>query len=185
MSTSQYPSTFYSNKWFIIGSLMLLAFLFRGYHLTQLPLMNDELSALYRLQVNSFSSLIKLGVIPDGHPALVQVFLFYYVKLFGDAAWVLKLPFILAGVASVGVAYYYFSILINKQTGLLVSLFMIPSQFFIMHSQTARPYAFGLLLVLVAGVLWELCTTQFTRKKFAALVVVTVLIAYSHLSYSY
>ncbi len=180
MSTPKRSSTFYTSKWFIAGSLMLLAFIFRSYHLTQLPLMNDELSALYRLQVDSLTSLIKQGVIPDGHPALVQVLLFYYVKLFGDNAWILKLPFIVAGVASIGVAYYYFSKLINLQTGFLVALFMIPSQFFIMHSQTARPYSMGLLLVLIGGLLWEFCVTQFTRKKFAALVFVTVLIASTH-----
>ena len=164
---------------FVLG-LMVVAAIFRCYHLTQIPLMNDELSALHRLQFQSFLALISNGVIPDGHPAVVQVFLFYYTKIFGFSSWVIKLPFIIAGCASVGVAYHYFSNQFNKQTAALVAVLMLPSQFFIMHSQTARPYAFGLLLVLLAASAWEKCSKQFTYKKFAWLLLFSVLTASTH-----
>lgn len=165
--------------WFV-GLMVVLAFFFRAYQLAYIPLMNDELSALYRLQFSSFGELINKGIKPDGHPAFVQVFLFYYTKIFGFSSWVIKLPFIIAGCASVGVAYHYFSNQFNKQTAALVAVFMLPSQFFIMHSQTARPYAFGLLLVLMAASAWEKCSKQFTYKKFGLLLLFSVLTASTH-----
>lgn len=165
--------------WFVI-LLLAIATFFRAYHLLQIPLMNDELSALYRLQFNAFSSLIHQGVIPDGHPAFVQVFLFYYTKIFGTSAWVLKLPFLIAGVISIGLMWYYFSNLINKTTGSLVALFVVPSQFFIMHSQTARPYAFGLLFVFAAAIAWEKCVKNFSLWRFLCVVLFSVLTASTH-----
>lgn len=165
--------------WFVVLLLVIAAF-FRAYHLLQIPLMNDELSALYRLQFNSFSSLIHQGVIPDGHPAFVQVFLFYYTKFFGISAWVIKLPFIIAGVISIGLMWYYFSNHINKTTGSLVALFALPSQFFIMHSQTARPYAFGLLFVFAAAIAWEKCVKHFSVWRFLCVVLFSVLSASTH-----
>lgn len=165
--------------WFVVLLLALAAF-FRAYHLLQIPLMNDELSALYRLQFNSFSSLIHQGVIPDGHPAFVQVFLFYYTKILGTSAWLLKLPFIIAGVICIGLMWYYFSKLINKTTGSLVALFAVPSQFFIMHSQTARPYAFGLLFVFAAAIAWKKCVKNFSLWRFLCVVLFSVLTASTH-----
>ena len=61
----------------VLFGVLVLAAVLRLYHLTQIPFANDELSALYRLQFPSFKTLITQGVMPDGHPALVQVFLYY------------------------------------------------------------------------------------------------------------
>jgi hypothetical protein len=80
--------TFYSN-------------LFLFYDLFALPLTNDETSALMRLNAKSVSELLGTVVWNDGHPMLVQVFLWYWTKWFGAAVWVVKLPFLLCGLGSV------------------------------------------------------------------------------------
>ncbi|MFM7902465.1 MAG: hypothetical protein ACKPAD_10825, partial [Bacteroidota bacterium] len=49
--------------------ILLLALALRVYGLTAFSLSNDELSALTRLQFNSFTQLIQDGVYPDFHPA--------------------------------------------------------------------------------------------------------------------
>lgn len=129
--------------------IVILAFVLRIIHGNQIPLTNDELSALHRLHFSSFTDFINGGVKPDGHPALVQVFLYYYVTLFGDGAFILKLPFMLCGVAAIAVAYRVFLFLLNKPTALAVGAIMGCSQFFVMHAQTARPYAPALLFTLL------------------------------------
>ena len=55
--------------------ILIFATLFRTYQLFDIPLMNDELSALHRLQFQHLSELINKGIIPDGHPAFTQIFL--------------------------------------------------------------------------------------------------------------
>ena len=68
------------------------------YNFFDLQYTYDELSALNRLEYNSFNELIQKGVMPDAHPALIQVFLYYYALLFGTIEWLIKLPFILLPV---------------------------------------------------------------------------------------
>lgn len=129
--------------------IVFIGLALRLYNGWQIPLTNDELSALHRLQFSSFSDLINLGIKPDGHPALVQTFLYYYVQLFGNGSLILKLPFVLCGIGAVIVAYRLFLVLLNKPTALAVAVVMACSQFFIMHAQTARPYAPALLFTLL------------------------------------
>jgi len=67
--------------------------------------MQDELSALARTGYSHFSSLISDGVVIDFHPALVQVFLNYWTALFGKSPWVVKLPSMILGIATVYMFY--------------------------------------------------------------------------------
>ncbi|MFA6261028.1 MAG: glycosyltransferase family 39 protein [Bacteroidia bacterium] len=133
----------------ILGGILLLGAVLRFYKFTSIPFTNDELSALSRLNYTSFTELIRSGIMKDGHPALVQTFLYYYTHLFGSETWVVKLPFALCGIASLIVVYQIGRLLINKNLGLAVAAFMATSQFFVMNSQVARPYAPGLLFVLL------------------------------------
>ncbi|MBP9187027.1 MAG: hypothetical protein KBG11_08025 [Bacteroidia bacterium] len=155
----------------LLAVILVLAFGFRAYHITQIPLTNDELSALYRLQFSSFSQLITLGVTPDGHPAFVQVFLYYYIKIFGTTAIALKLPFIVFSVAAIYAAFKLFSVLYSQRVALMVSITMCATQFFVMHGQLARPYSAGLLWVLLFA--WYLHKPNLNKtktNKFAAFV---------------
>ncbi|MFN7312700.1 MAG: hypothetical protein ACK5UI_04380 [Bacteroidota bacterium] len=129
--------------------ILIIATLFRTYQLFDIPLMNDELSALHRLQFQHLSELINKGIIPDGHPAFTQIFLYYYTKYVGiNQPALIKLPFILAGLFSIYVTYRLLKKLFDEKVAIIVCVFMSTSQFFIMHSQTARPYAFALLFTV-------------------------------------
>ena len=90
-------------QWFFYGVLavVLVAIGLRFGWLFSLPLTNDETSALMRLQVSGLGELINGVVWNDGHPMLVQVFLWYWTQWFGTAVWVIKLPFLLSGVGAV------------------------------------------------------------------------------------
>lgn len=76
----------------IIIAILGIAVFLRFYGFFNLQYTFDELSALNRLEFDSFIEVIKKGVMIDAHPALIQVFLFYYTKLFGTAEWIVKLP---------------------------------------------------------------------------------------------
>ncbi|MEQ8907599.1 MAG: glycosyltransferase family 39 protein [Vicingaceae bacterium] len=106
-------------------------------------LTNDELSALNRLNYDSFSDLIDQGIRIDGHPAFTQVFLFYWTKTFGTSAYALRLPSVLLTLSGLYFFYRFSVLLFNKKVALLTILSLILSQFFLNYTQLARPYAYG------------------------------------------
>ena len=128
---------------------MVVALLLRFFNFSQLPYTHDELSAISRLDYKNLGELIKNGVTPDGHPALVQVFLFYWTKIFGYSEGWVKLPFMLMGIASVVITYFIGVRWFSRTTGLLSAAFLSASQFFIIYSQYARPYISGCFFILI------------------------------------
>ncbi|MGB1000128.1 MAG: glycosyltransferase family 39 protein [Flavobacteriales bacterium] len=124
--------------------LFCIALAMRFYNFAEVPLSHDEFSALFRLHYNSFLELIEFGVMTDGHPAAVQVFLYYWTALVGGSTpWLIKLPFTLLGVASLYAVYKTTAIWFSDTTALLVLAFLVCSPFHIYYSQIARPYIVG------------------------------------------
>ena len=134
--------------------LLFLASVFRFYNFFGLQYTYDELSALNRLEFNSFNELIKKGVMPDAHPALIQVFLYYYALLFGTGEWIIKLPFILAGIGSVYIIYDIGKRWFSETAGLLTATLLACTQYFVFYSVIARPYISGLFLSLLVLKFW-------------------------------
>lgn len=128
---------------------------------------SDEMSAISRLRFDNFSDLITHGVkLNDMHPAGVQVFLWLWSKAFGVGEFITRLPFILAGTASI---YFLYSIgkrWFNKRTGLIAAALLAFMSYPILYSQLARPYAFGLFFGLLAVHYWtRIFIDQSTVKK--------------------
>ncbi|MBI9039541.1 MAG: hypothetical protein JEY97_15540 [Bacteroidales bacterium] len=68
----------------MLAVIIINATILRFYKYSSFSLSNDELSALHRLQFDSFGEMIEKGVkLNDVHPAGVQTFLFFRTKLFG------------------------------------------------------------------------------------------------------
>lgn len=158
-------------QWFFYGVLavVLVAIGLRFGWLFSLPLTNDETSALMRLQVSGLGELINGVVWNDGHPMLVQVFLWYWTQWFGTAVWVIKLPFLLCGVGAVILMIHIGMRLNRPWAGLMAAAMLATLQFPVMYSEIARPYAPGLLLALWAFYVWlrwvALCWGDSPRMK--------------------
>ena len=152
--------------WFagLVILVVVVAAGLRFYDLFALPLTNDETSALMRLNAKSVSELLGTVVWKDGHPMLVQVFLWYWTKWFGTAVWVVKLPFLLCGLGSVILMVRIGLRLGAAWAGLLAAAMLATLQFPLMYSEIARPYAPGLLLSLWAFYVWlrwlDVCKTE-------------------------
>jgi len=126
----------------------------RFYNFTAIPFVQDEFSALNRLNFSTFSELIRLGAATDGHPAGVQVFLYYYTHLFGRQEWVVKLPFLLSGLGSVYLVYRLGILFQNQFAATASASLMAATQYFVYFSQIARPYMAGTFFGLLATVYW-------------------------------
>ncbi|MFT5056273.1 MAG: putative membrane protein, partial [Pseudoalteromonas distincta] len=127
----------------------------RFWNFVDIPFAHDEFSALFRTDFSNFSDLINYGVKPDGHPAGIQVFLYYWISVFGATEWVVKLPFALMGVASIWVMYKIGKLWYNETVGLVSAAFIASLQYSILYSVTARPYISGMFFSLMLVWYWS------------------------------
>ncbi|MGE0077170.1 MAG: glycosyltransferase family 39 protein [Bacteroidales bacterium] len=162
--------------------IVLLGCILRFYNLFEIPYTHDELSALIRLNFSSFRELIENGVKEDGHPAGMQVFLFYWTKLFGFKEYIVKLPFILFGIGSILLAFSIAKKWFNSTTALLVSAFIATLQFPILFSQLARPYSSGLFFALLSVLFWSkfLFETPRNLKYLIGYILTSAACCYNH-----
>ncbi|MDD2412330.1 MAG: glycosyltransferase family 39 protein, partial [Bacteroidales bacterium] len=167
----------------ILIIIIIIGALLRLYNYNIAPFTLDEFSALFRTNFGSFSELIDKGVKVDGHPAGIQVLLFYWVKLFGYAEWVVKLPFLIFGILSIYLIYLIAKDWFNETVGLISAAFIASLQFPIMYSQIARPYISGLFFSLAMVYFWtkimKYPSRNFYKNSFL-FIVFTSLCAYNH-----
>jgi hypothetical protein len=132
--------------------ILLTAVVLRFWNFSAVPFTHDEFSALFRTRFDNFGDLIYYGVRVDGHPAAIQVLMYYWIQWFGESTVAVKLPFTLMGVLSVYLVYAIGKKVVNKSVGLISAATITALQFTVMYSQIARPYIsgffFSLLLVL-------------------------------------
>ena len=110
---------------------------------------HDELSVIGRLHFDTFSELIEKGVKVDGHPAGIQVFLWFWVKIFGISEISLRLPFSLMGILCIPLMYVLTKKWFNATAALFTSGFIAVSQYTIFYGLIARPYIAGLFFILL------------------------------------
>lgn len=142
------------NNILIILALFLLAFILRVIHLN-FSFSNDELSAIFRAFQPDFNELIQQGVKVDGHPAGVQIFLYYWIHLFGTSEWLIRLPFALFGSIAVVFAFLFAKRKLGLTPALLTAIALTSLEFSLIHSQIARPYSSGLMLAMMAIFFWD------------------------------
>lgn len=130
------------HTWFILilfSCISLRFFPFFNYQFTL-----DELSGLGRTTFSSFDDLVEKGVkTSDTHPALIQILLFCFAKLFGYANWVIKLPFLLMSFGSIIYGYLFSLRNFSKQAGIFSSIILSFSLIFVFYAPIARMYVSG------------------------------------------
>lgn len=137
-----------------LSIILLVAAVVRIYGFSDFSLSNDELSAIARLNYDSFYDLIMQGVRIDGHPPAAQVILYYMTRMFVDSVFVVRFPFVLAGIASVYFVFRLAKEWISTSAALLVAALFATLAFPILYSRLARPYALGMLFVSMASFFW-------------------------------
>ncbi len=135
--------------WFLValGAALRIGSLFG-------TLTHDELSAICRLNFDNFHDLIEQGVIGDGHPAGVQVFMWLWSKMFGTSAIAIRLPFLLMGIASIPLMYVVGCRWYGEWPALLPAAVVAVSQYTVFYSILARPYIAGFFLLLCLLYFW-------------------------------
>jgi hypothetical protein len=165
-----------------LSIIIVIGAFLRFYNLASMSLYNDELSAMSRLQFDNFSDLINKGVKTDGHPAGIQVFLYYWTSFFGNSVFAFRFPFVIAGILSIYYVFVIGKMWFGKSAALLSAVVIAFSSYTILYSQLARPYSIGLLFVLLNALFW---TKFFIQKEISIRIVIGYIItatlcAYTH-----
>ena len=166
----------------ILLLILLIAAVLRIYNFWDLSLSNDEFSAIARAQINGFSEFISKGIYTDIHPAGVEFFLYLWIKVFGTSVFMLRLPFVVAGILSVYFIYRISKRWFNEHTALFVATALCFLEFPVMYSQLARPFAPALLFSLLAVWYWTRMLFDGKRKmkNIVALALSVCAAAYCH-----
>ncbi|HCT29660.1 MAG TPA: hypothetical protein DIW31_02750 [Bacteroidales bacterium] len=141
-------------EYLILFFIIVVAIVLRFLHPFDIPFTHDEHSALFRINYTSFKDLIEFGVKPDGHPAGIQVLLYFWTILFGYSEIAVKIPFLFLGVFSVFLIYKIGKQWYNSTVGLVSASFLSTLEYFVTYSQIARPYISGLFFTLLMVFFW-------------------------------
>jgi len=145
-----------STENYVLAVILLVALILRIFGLDSSGYGNDELSALHRTQFSGLGDLLRYGVKEgDMHPAGVQLFLWLWVKIVGTSEIWVRLPFALCGAASVYVLYRLGRCMFDSWTGLLAAAIFATLEYSLHLSNQARPYAPGMLFVLITAYSWS------------------------------
>lgn len=166
----------------LIALILVIGVLFRFIPLNQYQFSHDELSGLSRTIYPSFLQEINYGVKLDAHPAFIQLFLWFWVKLFGYSEIAIKLPFLLCGVLSIWVIYRFAKMYLSEAAALLSATVVSCSFIFLVYSSYARMYIPGVLFsLLLLQSVFKLCFAKEVKTKDYVLYVAWALLcAYNH-----
>lgn len=172
-----------SNK-ILLFLIIGIAILLRCWDYFDLPYITyDEFGVIYSTRLKTFHELLTMRILPDGHPAGMSVFSFYWIKLFGMNPWWVKLPFITFGILSVYLTWLIGKKWFNNSVGLLSAAYVAFLQYFVLYSQISRPYISGLFFVLLMVNAWTNIVFS-DEKKYSAsyftYIIASVLCAYNH-----
>ncbi len=147
------PGSIYKSNKFLIPAIFIFALILRLWNIDY-SFSNDELSAVMRTGFSSIKDVIVNGVLIDFHPAGIQVFLNYWVNIFGNSEIAVRFPFALFG----SIASIFVFINTRKMFGLTPALLSAVAisvlEFSLMHGQLARPYSSGLMLATLQFYFW-------------------------------
>jgi len=164
----------------LIGILILGLFL-RLYDLDEESIWTDEGWSIHFANQPNVWEVVKI-MAQDVHPPLYFVILHYWMEIFGDSEFALRLPSVIFGVGSIFVIYKVGKLAFNKEVGLISALLLAVSFFHIIHSQQIRHYGLMALLVLVSMYFYlKLIKGQWSRKNIIFYVIGSLLLLYTHL----
>ncbi|MBU0764680.1 MAG: glycosyltransferase family 39 protein [Bacteroidetes bacterium] len=139
-------------------TLLILLFIITGgaalrlYKLDYQSLWNDELTTIRRTGYDYLPDVITKGL--NIHPPGLNVFYYFVTHIFGDSPVIVRMPAVLAGIASVYLIFLLACRLYSRKEGLISAALTAFLWCPVYYSQEARPYS--LLIFLTLLVVWLL-----------------------------
>ncbi len=162
-----------------LSVLTLLAFVSRWLYMDHNPVGLDEPFSIFhaQLSVPEIIETLKIGNNPPGY----EIFLHFWIKLFGISPLSVRFPSVIFSALTVTVMYGLARRLFDRRVAFLAASMLLLSTYQIYFSHEARIYPlFTLLTTLSFYLLIRIYQEGYSVGKFLALLLVYVLLVYSH-----
>ncbi|HTL31282.1 MAG TPA: glycosyltransferase family 39 protein, partial [Tepidisphaeraceae bacterium] len=164
---------------FVAGIVMLAAGL-RIYQLSAESLWFDE-AATARIVMSPLDEFFTRFRTTENTPPLHYVVLWIWTRVFGSSEFSLRMPSVIAGIASVYLLYQLIRLLGGEWEALMAALLMACSRYQIYFSQEARAYELLVCLSLLSCCAFVQLSREPTRRRQIQFIIATVLMLYAHL----
>lgn len=159
--------------------ILLLSFYLRIHNLGSLDFWGDEGLSVSIARQESFSQFIT-KMFYTGQQPLYHLILRIWISLFGSSEFVVRLPNIFIGLATIYTLYKFCSTFFDKNTGIICALLTGLSAFHLNFSQEARPYNLMCLLSILSFYYFLQITKEYSKPKMAYYVLSSTLLIYTH-----
>lgn len=161
-----------------IAAIIITYISFRFWNLTASCLWFDEIFSVHAAE-HSWDTLLSFIAQDLIHPPLFYVLLKLWIVIGGESVfWLRSLPVLFSVLALIPLLYLCREIKLNFWTQVLTLLFLAVNGSLIKYSQEVRMYS--LLFCLALFSMWLFARYFNTGKRFIPLVIVNVLLAYTH-----
>lgn len=166
--------------------ILLLGAALRIYQLDGESLWHDELESWRQSNQSNLRDVLVYGSIPDTHPPLFQIVLFFVIRYLGDTETLLRLPSAVAGIASIYAIFWLGSSVFTRKEGLISAFLMAVLWVPIHYSQEARNYSFLILFSIVSAAFWFQLVKPakedpgFSNRAAIGYVISALLLCYTH-----
>lgn len=146
---------FISDKlhYILFAIVIIIAAAVRIWGLGDKSLWVDEVYTFIFCSQKTFLSSFSL-MIYDLSPPIYYLILFFWIKLFGNTEFIIRLPGFFAGMASIFAVYLFIKKNFDKQIALGAVVLTGLSPVLLYYSQEARPYSFFVLFSVLTLLAW-------------------------------
>jgi len=168
-----------------LAAILLLALVLRLINLGSRNLWYDEAFAVLYAE-KSFSAILYGTITPiegaaaDVHPLLYYFFLHLWMGLFGQSSFIVRLPSVIFGLASIVLAFSIGQQLFDPGAGLLAAAITAIAPFHINYSQENRMYSLLCFLSLLTVYFFVRCWQRNGYGNWLGFILAATLSLYTH-----
>jgi uncharacterized membrane protein len=164
----------------LLALILVLAAALRLHRLAHDSLWGDEITTVL-LARKTIPDLISTNIVWENIPPLHHLILHFWIILFGDSEFSVRMPSLLAGVAGVWMTYVLVRRLLGIRVALIAGLLLAVNPMHIAYSQECRSYTLSVLLGLAATDAFVRLLRKPTQRLQAAYALIAALGLYAHL----
>lgn len=163
---------------YILLTILSLSLFLRIYHLGSESIWGDEGYSIVTAKLN-LSQIIQETILRDTSPSY-HFTLHYWIKVFGDSEFCVRLLSTIFGFFAVVMIYKVGSLIFNKNIGLLSSLLLGLSVCHIKYAQETRAYTLMTLLTLLSIYFFIKLINRTSLRVAMGYIISTSLLVYTH-----